>query len=265
MLTIVVLHLLSRKSVRALFRIPLKVRISGFFGVAFYTVILVHAMGIADERDLGTIMLLNYLWPLWIVILGIIMLDEKPNPVLVLSGALLGFAGIAIVAGFSAFTRTPSSLVPHFLALAGGFLWALYSVLLKRWRIPEEEGGSTFHFAMCAILAAAFGAISGEWNRLGRITGWTLFWVFFLGIGPIGLAYYWWEIGIKRGAVQLIAVMSYFIPLFSAILIGVFFREALNARLVPGAIMITAGAYLGRLALRKAAHKTTALATGKTP
>ena len=49
-------------------------------------------------------------------------------------------------------------------------------------------------------------------------------------------------IGVKHGAVQLIAVLAYFTPVGSAVLIGLLYRETLGAGLVVGALMIVAGA-----------------------
>ena len=70
------------------------------------------------------------------------------------------------------------------------------------------------------------------------------FWILFGGIGPVGLAYHWWEIGVKRGNVHLLSLLAYFIPVGSSILIGLFFRESLGRGLLPGALLITAGAWL---------------------
>ena len=243
-----VLYACSRRSLIDLFRIPKRVIFTGFLGVALYTVVLVLAVNIAEERDIGQVMLINYLWPIWVVVLAVAILDERPSVPLAVAGALLGFAGVVLAGGTGSFTRPPASFVPHALSLSGAFFWALYCVLLKRWRIPEEKGGSTFHFLMCAIVAAIIAGFTRDWRHVANIDSRTLFWIVFLGIGPIGLGYYWWEIGIKRGAVHLIAVMAYFIPIGSAILVGTFFREALTPGLLPGAAMITAGAYLGRRA-----------------
>lgn len=223
--------------------------VAGFFGVAFYTVLLVIAVGIADERDIGQIMLINYLWPIWMVLLGVIYLDEKPKVLLAVGGVLLGFTGVIVAGGFETFTRAPSSMLPHLLSFIGSFLWALYCVLLKRWRIPEEQAGSTFHFAMCAILSAVITTANGEWSALTNINLSSVFWILFLGIGPIGLGYYWWEIGIKRGAVHFAAILAYFIPIGSTLLVALFFRKALTIGLLPGATLITAGAYLGKRAM----------------
>jgi len=65
-------------------------------------------------------------------------------------------------------------------------------------------------------------------------------------MGPVGLGYYWWEIGMKRGSVNLIAALAYFIPIGSSLLIGVIFKEAMSAGLIPGAVLIAMGAWLVR-------------------
>jgi drug/metabolite transporter (DMT)-like permease len=248
-LAIMLLRLWFRGSIMSLFKLPFRVVVAGFFGVAVYTVILIIAVGIADEKDIGQIMLINYLWSIWMVLLGVAFLDEKPKTLFAVGGVLIGFAGIIVAGGFDTFMRAPSSLIPHFLSLVGAFLWALYCVLLKRWHIPEEQAGSTFHFAMCAILSAIIATVNREWAAMRNINLSSSFWILFLGIGPIGLGYYWWEISIKRGAVHLAAILANFIPIGSTLLVAFFFRKALTIGLLPGAALITIGAYLGKQAM----------------
>ena len=249
-LAIVFLRFISGGTVAGLFKIPFRLMVAGFFGVAVYTVILVIAIGIADEMDIGQIMLINYLWPIWMVLLGLFFLNEKPKVLLAIAGVLIGFTGVIIAGGFETFTRAPSSLVPHLLSLIGAFLWALYCVLQKHWKIPEEQAGSTFHFAMCAILSAIITTTNRQWSSISNMNLSSFFWILFLGIGPIGLGYYWWEIGIKRGAVHLAAILAYFIPIGSTLLVALFFRKALTIGLLPGAALITAGAYVGKRAIK---------------
>jgi drug/metabolite transporter (DMT)-like permease len=141
--------------------------------------------------------------------------------------------------------------LPHALALVVSLLWAFYTVLLRRWRVPEEKGGSTFAWVACAAMTGIIAVFNGQWSAMPPLDLQVLFWILFIGIGPIGLAYHWWELGIKGGNVHLIAVLSYFTPVGSALLIGLLFREALNPALVPGALLITAGAWLGRRAARE--------------
>jgi len=83
-----------------------------------------------------------------------------------------------------------------------------------------------------------------EWNHMPPIGADALFWVLFGGIGPVGLAYHFWEIGMKRGNVPLISTLAYFIPIGSTLLIALLFRESMGPGLIPGSIFIAAGAWL---------------------
>ncbi len=243
-LTVVLLQRFRGRPFADLMRLPPRVMFAGFWGVAFYTVILALAFGIAPERAIGQVNLLNYLWPVWIVLLSAILIREKTRLLPTAAGVLLGFAGIVVARGPAELLRMPDTPLPLFLALLGGFLWAGYSVLLRRWRIPAEQGGTAFHFTLCALMAAAVAAIRGEWPNLPPVDAEALFWILFGGIGPVGFAYHWWEIGVKRGHVPLISTLAYFIPIGSTLLIGLLFREAMGPGLLFGAILIAAGAWL---------------------
>lgn len=244
--TIAMVYLLRGRSLLDLLRIPPRVMLAGFFGVVLYTLMLTLAVGIAPERDLGHVMLLNYLWPIWMILLSLGLLEERPRVVPGLAGALLGFAGVVVARGQDALTHLPSHPLPQLLALLAGFLWALYSILLRRWKVPAEQGGSSFHFLLCALLAGLIAAGTGEWRKLAAFDTYALILVLLGGAGPIGLAYYWWEIGIKRGTVHLIALLAYFIPLGSVLLMGLFYQQAMSPWLLLGAVLIALGAWVGR-------------------
>ena len=249
-LVAVLIQAIRRKPVHALFILPKRVMFAGFFGVALYTVMLAAAFGMAPESEIGQINLLNYLWPVWMVLLGILLLRIRPRMIPAMGGILLGLLGVAVSRGFGSFLHRPNSLLPHAFALAGGFLWALYVVLLRKWRIPEENGGTAFHFAVCAILAGILAAASGGWSQVPPISGPMLFWILLGGIGPVGLAYTLYESSVKNGPVLLIAAFGYFIPIGSSLLIGLFFRQALTGGLLVGAVCTAAGAWLVRHSCR---------------
>jgi drug/metabolite transporter (DMT)-like permease len=231
-------------------RLPGNVIVAGFIGVALYTLMLAMAFGIAATADIGQINLLNYLWPAWMVVLGILLLGSRPKTPLAIGGILLGLLGVAISRGFSQFTHLPANLLPHGLALVGGFLWALYVVLLRKWNIPEEQGGTAFHFAVCAVISGILAALGGEWQQIPPWSGEMLFWILLGGIGPVGIAYSLYEISVKNGPVLLIASFAYFIPIGSSLLIGFFYSETLNRGLILGAICIAIGAWLVRHSCR---------------
>ncbi|MCE5263489.1 MAG: EamA family transporter [Deltaproteobacteria bacterium] len=241
--TVALVQRFRRQPFANLFRLPLRVKVAGFWGVAVYTLILALAFGIAPAEEIGQVNLLNYLWPIWIVLLSAALLREEARLFPTAGGALLGFAGIVVSRGPAELIKTPENPLPLFLALLGGFLWAGYCVLLRRWRIPAEQGGTAFHFSVCALMAAAAATLRGEWHALPPVRAEALFWILFGGIGPVGLAYHWWEIGMKRGNVPLIGTLAYFIPIGSTLLIGLLFREAMGPGLMVGALLIAAGAW----------------------
>jgi drug/metabolite transporter (DMT)-like permease len=65
-----------------------------------------------------------------------------------------------------------------------------------------------------------------------------------LGIGPVGLAFFTWDIGMKKGNIQLLGVASYAAPLLSTIaLVAAGITEA-SVTILIAAVLITAGAVL---------------------
>lgn len=236
---------------RDLFVLPWRVLLLGVPGLAGYTALLTYAVGMAPRADLGQIMLINYLWPILIVVFSLFLLPERVRLGPALGGAAMGLLGIAVARDPRGFLVAPESLLPHAMSLAGATLFACYSVMLRRWRVPDEKGGSTVQWITCAAICAAVATLEGPWPTPERI-GWTgLFWIVFLGIGPIGLGYYCWEMAIKRGRPQVLSAMAYFTPVGSVLIIGLLFREALSWWLLPGTTLIVAGAVVAGRAARR--------------
>jgi len=247
-LTALVLQYFRGQSLAGMLLLPARVVIAGFFGVAIYTIMLATAFGVAPVSEIGQINLLNYLWPVWMVVLGIVLLGSKPKKACALVGILIGLVGVVISRGFDVFSHPPASIFPHTMALVAGFLWALYVILLRKWNIPEEKGGTALHFTVCALVAGSIAAYLQEWGTVPPVSGEMVFWIVFGGMGPVGIAYSLYEISVKNGPVLLIASISYFIPIGSSILIGLFFNETMNKGLFIGAILIALGAWLVRYA-----------------
>ncbi len=243
-LMVALLQALLRRPLAALVRLPARLVAAGAIGVALYTVLLALALFSARPADLGQVNLLNYLWPIWIVLFSALLLPGRGSGA-ALAGALLGFAGVLAARWPESPLRLPAHWLPHLLALVAGALWALYCVLLRRWRVPEEQDATALNFALCAAMSAALAAWRGEWGAVGPVGAEGLFWVLFGGVGPVGLAYHWWESGMKRGNARLLGTLAYFIPVGSSALLGLLFEEALGPGLLPGALLIALGAWVG--------------------
>jgi drug/metabolite transporter (DMT)-like permease len=65
-----------------------------------------------------------------------------------------------------------------------------------------------------------------------------------LGLGPVGLAFYTWDVGMKRGNIQLLGVASYAAPLLSTLALILAGLTTPDAGLLVAAALITSGAAL---------------------
>jgi drug/metabolite transporter (DMT)-like permease len=65
-----------------------------------------------------------------------------------------------------------------------------------------------------------------------------------LGLGPVGLAFFTWDMGMKRGDIQILGVASYAAPLLSTLVLILSGRAQASPVLLVSALMITGGAAL---------------------
>ena len=182
------------------------VGIGGLFG---YHALYFVALRLAPPAEAG---LLNYLWPLLIVLFSALLPGERLRPHHVV-GALLGLAGtILLLAGQIELTMSSAAFAGYLAALAAAFVWAGYSVLSRRFKdVPTDA--VAFYCAVTAVLAFLV-------HRASELPVWPagpLAWVAIaaLGLGPVGAAFFAWDVGMKRGDIRVLGAASYATPLLS--------------------------------------------------
>jgi drug/metabolite transporter (DMT)-like permease len=221
------------------------VGVGGLFGYhALYFISLRHA----PPAEAG---LVNYLWPLLIVLFSAFLPGERLMGHHVV-GAMLGLVGTILLflgRGLSGFEWQHAG--GFLAAFVAAFVWAIYSVLSRRLKHVPTDAVAGF-CAVTALLAAVchlllettvWPATTGEWLA-----------VLALGIGPVGAAFYAWDVGMKRGDIRVIGAASYATPLLSTaflILAGV--AEA-TATLALAALLIGAGGLIAARDLLLAKH-----------
>jgi drug/metabolite transporter (DMT)-like permease len=194
------------------FRLPPAVWALGIYGLFGYPFAYFMALRLAPPVEAG---LINYLWPLLIVLFAAFLPGERLRSRQV-AGALLGFAGAALIVTRGQGLQVEPQYVPGYLfAVACGVIWASYSVLSRRARhVPTSAVG-----AFCgatAVLALIFHLIFEEtvWPTGGE---WLA--VIGLGLGPVGAAFYTWDYGVKHGSIQTLGALAYAAPLLSTLLL----------------------------------------------
>lgn len=202
--------------------------------------------------------LVNYMWPLLIVLLSAVLPARFGGGRLawwhVLGAALAGAgSALVVVAG----SGTPGDLASAAAASnrAGGLaaaalaavVWAGYSVASRLYA----------HVPSLAIMGAC--ALTAVGAGLGHLAFETTTWplgaaqwagVVAQGLGPVGLAFYLWDAGMKHGAVRLLGAASNLTPVLSTVLLALAGRAELSWRLVVAAGLVAAGATLAGRASR---------------
>jgi drug/metabolite transporter (DMT)-like permease len=208
------------------------VGVGGLFG---YHALYFIALRLAPPAEAG---LLNYLWPLLIVLFSSMLPGERLAPHHLI-GAILGLTGtVLLVAGNTSiqFERTQiSGLAAAFIA---AFVWAAYSVLSRRLASVPTDAVAGFCLATAVLAAVAHMLVeSTVWPDGGA--QWLA--IAALGVGPVGLAFYVWDIGMKRGDIRVLGAAAYATPLLStAFLILAGFAKP-TAALGVAAVLIAGG------------------------
>lgn len=223
--------------------IPLTTYLFGTVGLMGYHALYFSALRLAPAAEAG---LIAYLWPLLIVLFSGLLPGEQLRPGHMIGG-LVGFCGAALIITGGGQGFSFSNLPGYTLALACAFTWSGYSVLSRRLGSVPTEAVTVFCLAT-ALLSGMVHLATETTVWPNGFTAWAS--VMALGLGPVGLAFYVWDIGVKRGDIQLLGVLSYAAPLLSTlVLVAVGIAEA-TWSLGIAALLITCGAGLAARASR---------------
>jgi len=219
------------------------VGVGGLFG---YHALYFLSLRFAPPAEAG---LLNYLWPLLIVLFSSLLPGERLAPHHII-GAVLGLAGtVLLFAGNGAGHFAPGEIPGLIAAFVAAFVWAGYSVMSRRLKAVPTDAVAGFCLATALLAALVHGLVETTvWPETG------LQWlaVIGLGIGPVGAAFYAWDVGMKHGDIRVLGAASYATPLLSTaflILVGYAKPSAtigLAALLIAGGGLIAAKDMLRR-------------------
>ena len=225
----------------ALVRWPTRVWALGIGGLFGYHALYFAALQLAPPAEAN---LVNYLWPLLIVLLSApFALDNErtglrwPHVL----GALLGLAGVALLALGNGANFAGRHQMGYLLALGCAFAWSLYSVLSRRMGEVPTEAIASF-CAAAAVLSlgchlvferTVWPATDGAWLA-----------VVALGLGPTGGAFYLWDRAVKHGDIRALGALSYAAPILSTGLLIAFGLAEPSGTLLIAALLVTAGAVL---------------------
>jgi len=179
--------------------------------------------------------LIGYLWPL---LLGIAVANSEQR-IFAIVGGLLGFIGCGIlVTGGQSFQFNTDYALGYALALLCAFIWSGYSWYMSGTKSDVEDIGWISLLVAMLALCAHLVMEASYWNL--SLSTWIS--AILLGLGPVGGAFYLWDIGLKYGNRQLLASLSFSTPVISSLALFVFGISALSSALAIAIVLIVGGA-----------------------
>ncbi|MFO1180805.1 EamA family transporter [Ottowia sp.] len=216
----------------------------GVYGLFGYHFLLFTALGQAPAVEAN---LVNYLWPLGIVLMAPLILPGVRLTAAHVGAALAGFAGAALaIVGPGGDSAAPGNVALGFACAAGAaFIWSSYSLLTKRLALTGRN------FPTAAI--GTFGLVSGLLALVCHVllepatslSARDVALIAALGLGPLGGAFFLWDRALKLGDARHIGVLSYLTPLLSTLLLLWSTGRPLSLSIAGATALILGAAVIG--------------------
>ncbi|KZL18728.1 Aromatic amino acid exporter YddG [Pseudovibrio axinellae] len=231
--------LTGKADVSSILKLPLTGWLLGVGGLFGFHALYFVALQNAPAVEAG---LVAYIWPLLIVLFSALLPDETLTRWHV-SGALIALGGYWVLLGWNnAAGNLQWEYLIGYLAAAGcALIWSSYSVLSRL--IKNTSSDAVIGY--CALTALLGWSSHFLWEQTAVPSSLTqIIAVVGLGLGPVGIAFYTWDFGVKHGNVQLLGVFAYGAPLISTLLLIMFGEGTLEANVIIAALAIAGGSLI---------------------
>jgi drug/metabolite transporter (DMT)-like permease len=220
-------------------KVPSRTLMVGVYGLFGYHLMLFIALQTAPAVEAN---LVNYLWPLLIVVLAPPFSRHLKLGARHIVAAGSGFVGAAIAITSSGSVSGVFSLqVGYLFALAAAVIWATYSLMTTKLRAFPTSAIGLFGLVSGVLAIGAHFVL--EAPAVISSSDWVL--LVILGLGPLGGAFYFWDAALKIGDPRRIGLLAFLTPLLSTILLLVVSGRELSWQLLVATMLIVGGAVLG--------------------
>ena len=200
--------------------------------------------------------LLNYFWPLLIVVFSALLPGERLKWQHIAGCALALVGAMLVVTGGRGFSFDPAYLLGYGAALFAAVVWSTYSVLSRRFaHVPSD---AITGFCLATAVLGAIVHVTVE-TTVWPANAWQWAAIVGLGLGPVGLAFYVWDLGVKHGDIQVLGAASYSAPLLSTVILILAGFATYSHTLLIACLLITVGAVIAAsdLLFRRPSSRTT--------
>lgn len=212
----------------------------GFLGVFLQSALYYYGLGRLTSQEAC---ILNYLWPIMLVVFSCILLKEKLTPVKA-AAMLCSFAGIVVLSAGGGGARGGNAAAGMVCCVVGAACYGLFSVLNKKADYDQNICMMVMWLTV-SVLAAVLGFFTETWVpiRPAQLPG--LLW---LGVVIDAVTYLLWALALKEAKdTAKIANMAFLTPFLSLVISAVFLKETLRPQAFLALVLIVGGILLQSL------------------
>lgn len=215
----------------------------GIYGLFGFHAFYFSALRLAPPAEAN---LIASLWALFTVLFSGLLPSHRLRTAHVI-GALMGLTGATVLVWdkLGAGADAGAHAWGFVLAIGGALVWSSYSVASRLLAaVPSES------IAVSCLATAGLALICSltfeQWTAPADATSWLA--LAGLGLGPVGTAFLLWDVGMKKGDIPLLGVLSYATPIISTALLATLGLTEPTLSLVAAcALMVAAAVVATRL------------------
>lgn len=209
----------------------------GFIGLFMYSALYYYGISQLSSQEAC---ILNYLWPIMIVLFACIILKEKFTGKKIIA-MLLSFFGIVVLSVGNTSASSGNRLTGIAACVTAAVCYGLFSVLNKKHNLNQGVTMMWIWFvtALCSAVMSLFFETIAPINFYGWLG------MIWLGIVINALAYLLWAIALKKaGDSAKIANLAYLVPFLSIIISFIVLKERVSLNAAAALVLIISGILL---------------------
>ena len=216
----------------------------GFLGLFMYSALYYYGIAELGSQEAC---ILNYLWPMMIVIFACIILKERITVKKIIA-MLMSFAGIVVLTLGSGGVSSGNRLFGIIACVTAAVCYGLFSVLNKKHSLNQNVTMMWIWFttALCSLVLSL---IFENWQPIAGVQWLGIAW---LGIVVNAVAYLLWAIALKGASDSAkIANLAYLVPFISIIISWLVLKEQITINAVLALVLIIGGILIQSISLKR--------------
>ncbi|MFQ3306937.1 MAG: drug/metabolite transporter (DMT)-like permease [Candidatus Midichloriaceae bacterium] len=194
--------------------------------------------------------LINYLWPILVILFTPLLPKEKFNVKYIISAVIAFIAVIILIIEQNDITSLTEIkheyLIGYLCAFCAALFWTVYTLVSKFYGKLTPE---------MIVVYCGFGFIISTslhiyFENFVIPTAFDFLILFLMGVGTHCFAYFFWDLGIKKGDIKLLTILSYASPIISISILILLGLVQPSIILLFSAILVFLSGFIGGIKIK---------------